>query len=259
MTGTSPMRAENGIPCSLVPRESQTNVSGTLFDTTYLNYQIAERQRLRQLVAEVFVAKGLEEALNIDRESFNTAHPHYQILVNWVHNALRQVSNKQKSLESVARTKRNSAAASIKRTAVQDVAAQELAKILGDEDDTIREVCFTDDPAVKETAEREGKRVFPKNIVIGPLAGSLERIGSKTGEKVILAEEKAISIAKILDAFDLLDQLSPDHGKDVSGGGVPAQRCEVPSAGSPKQNSVPVDCCGPRKRASGRTTLPVPT
>lgn len=185
--------------------------SGTLFDTTYLNYQIAERQRLNQIVAEVFVSRGLEEALNIDRESFNTAHPHYQILLNWVHNALRQVSNKQKAVESEERTKRNTAAASVKRSAVQKVAQEELHKILGDDEDTVREVCFTDDTKEKEKAEKAGKRVFPKNLVIEPLAESLEKFGSKTGEKVLIAEEKAIAIAKILDAFQLLDQLSPDE------------------------------------------------
>src|SRR6185436_14488149 len=59
--------------------------SGTLFDQTFLKYQVAER-RLSQLIAEVYVEAGLESALNIDRESFNTAHPHYQILASWVHN-----------------------------------------------------------------------------------------------------------------------------------------------------------------------------
>jgi hypothetical protein len=185
--------------------------SGTLFDTTYLNYQIAERQRLAQLVAEVFVSKGLEEALNIDRESFNTAHPHYQILLNWVHNALRQVSNKQKSLESEERTKRNAATAKVKKNAVQEVVTQELSKILGDEDDTVREVCFTDDPVEKKAAEEDGKRVFPKEVVIVPLVANMERLGAKTAEKVILAQEKAVGIAKILDAYGLLDKLTPDE------------------------------------------------
>ncbi|MFN0050847.1 MAG: ATP-binding protein [Planctomycetales bacterium] len=185
--------------------------SGTLFDTTYLNYQIAERQRLAQLVGEVFVSKGLEEALNIDRESFNTAHPHYQILLNWVHNALRQVSNKQKALESDERSRRNAVSAKDKKFAVQEVAAEELTKILGDEDDTVRDVCFTDDPNEKRKAEVEGKRVFPSSVVIAPLVGTMERVGTKAAEKFMVAEEKAIGIAKILDAYGLLDNLTPDE------------------------------------------------
>ncbi len=183
--------------------------SGTLFDTTFLNYQIAERQRLKQIVAEVFVCRGLEEALNIDRESFNTAHPHYQILLNWVHNALRQVINKQKSLESEARTTRNTKAAETSRSAVQNAAQEELRKILGDESDTIREVCFTDDESEKEEAEEEGKRVFPRNVVIDPMVAQMERLGTKAGDRILVAEEKAIAIARILDAYELLDHHGP--------------------------------------------------
>src|SRR5262249_54489135 len=80
--------------------------SGTLFDSTFLKYQVAESRRLRQIIAEVFVDEGLDSALNIDRESFNTAHPHYQLLVSWVHNALRQAANKLKSVEQVERDKK---------------------------------------------------------------------------------------------------------------------------------------------------------
>lgn len=76
------------------------NASGTLFDSRWLGYPVAERTTLSQITAEVFVVKGLDSALNIDRESFNYAHPHYQILSKWVHNALRQITAKQKSLRS---------------------------------------------------------------------------------------------------------------------------------------------------------------
>ena len=49
--------------------------SGTLFDPTFLRYQVSEQTRLRQISCEIFVSEGLEAALNIDRESFNYAHP----------------------------------------------------------------------------------------------------------------------------------------------------------------------------------------
>lgn len=70
--------------------------SGTLFDSTFLNYQVAELTRLRQITCEIFVKQGLEAALNIDRESFNTAHPHTVLLTRWVHSALRQLATAQK-------------------------------------------------------------------------------------------------------------------------------------------------------------------
>lgn len=72
--------------------------SGIMFDDQFLKYQVSEQTRLRQITAEVFIVKGLDAALNIDRESFNIAHPHYQFLKKWVHNSLRQVVTKHKSL-----------------------------------------------------------------------------------------------------------------------------------------------------------------
>ncbi|MGW1798926.1 ATP-binding protein [Streptomyces sp. NPDC001984] len=70
--------------------------SGTLFDSTFFNYQVAESTRRRQITCEIFVKQGLEAALNIDRESFNTAHPHTVVLTRWLHNALRQLATTQK-------------------------------------------------------------------------------------------------------------------------------------------------------------------
>ncbi|MDQ1068801.1 ATP-binding protein [Streptomyces canus] len=70
--------------------------SGTLFDSTFFNYQVAELTRMRQITCEIFVKEGLEAALNIDRESFNTAHPHTVVLTQWVHSALRQLATAQK-------------------------------------------------------------------------------------------------------------------------------------------------------------------
>ena len=72
------------------------DASGTLFDSTFFNYPISEQTRLRQIVCEIFVDQGLEAALNIDRESFNTAHPHTVYLAQWLHSALRQLATAQK-------------------------------------------------------------------------------------------------------------------------------------------------------------------
>jgi hypothetical protein len=190
--------------------------SGTLFDTTFLNYQIDERQRLKQVTAEIFVSSGLEEALNIDREGFNMAHPHYQILLNWVHNALRQVFNKQKELESLARESRRHQETAKGRTAIQTTRLEELRKVLGDDEDTVRDVIFTDNPHDKAKAENEGKRVFPKeSVVVKPVARRVEKKTNKTGMKVQLNEERAVAVAQLLDAYGLLDQITPDEQREL--------------------------------------------
>lgn len=75
------------------------NSSGTLFDETFMKHQVAEHTIKSQLTVEIFVNNGLDSALNIDRESFNISHPHYQIMMKWLHQAIRQVVNKYKSIK----------------------------------------------------------------------------------------------------------------------------------------------------------------
>ena len=50
------------------------------YDRTFLHYPKAEGPMFNQLTGEIFVEAGLEEALNIDRNSFNETHPHYLAL-----------------------------------------------------------------------------------------------------------------------------------------------------------------------------------
>lgn len=47
------------------------------YDRTFLHYPKAEGPMFNQLSGEIYVEEGLEEALNIDRNSFNEAHSHY--------------------------------------------------------------------------------------------------------------------------------------------------------------------------------------
>ena len=96
----------------IVPKESVgalirvNDASGTLFDPEFLNYQVSEQTRKRQVTAEIFVDKGLDGALNIDRESFNTSHPHYLYIQKWLHNAFRQFATQHKKIGAVARKER---------------------------------------------------------------------------------------------------------------------------------------------------------
>ena len=74
--------------------------SGTLYDQRFLNYQVSEQSRLRQISAEIFVLEGLDGAINIDRESFNYSHPHYIYIQKWLHRALRLLVNRLKLISS---------------------------------------------------------------------------------------------------------------------------------------------------------------
>ena len=58
------------------------------YDRTFLHYPKAEGPMFNQLTGEIFVENGLEEALNIDRNSFNEAHPHFLKLQKFLWNYL---------------------------------------------------------------------------------------------------------------------------------------------------------------------------
>ena len=59
------------------------------YDTSMLDYRINEGPRSRWLTGEIYVSEGLEDALNIDRDSFNKFHPQYKALQRYTHNILQ--------------------------------------------------------------------------------------------------------------------------------------------------------------------------
>jgi len=88
----------------IIPKESigalirVNGASGTLFDPDFLGYQIAEQTRKKQITCEIFVLEGLDGALNIDRESYNTSHAHFLYIQKWLHNAFRQFATQHKRI-----------------------------------------------------------------------------------------------------------------------------------------------------------------
>lgn len=58
------------------------------YDRTFLHYPKAEGPMFSQLSGEIFVENGLEEALNIDRNSFNETHTHFEKLQTFLRNYL---------------------------------------------------------------------------------------------------------------------------------------------------------------------------
>ncbi|HEX8331606.1 MAG TPA: ATP-binding protein [Segetibacter sp.] len=61
------------------------------FDTTFLDYPNYTDQIFRNWISgELYIEEGLEEAMNIDRQSFRVTHPHYLALQSFVHKFLRE-------------------------------------------------------------------------------------------------------------------------------------------------------------------------
>ncbi len=56
------------------------------YDNTFMGYPTYSKQIFRHWVSgEVYVEKGLEDAMNIDRQSFRETHPDYIALQNYLH------------------------------------------------------------------------------------------------------------------------------------------------------------------------------
>ncbi len=71
------------------------NVAIGDYDLTCLNYEKVQGFRRDWLSGEIYVEYGLEDALNIDRHSFNEVHPHYISLQRHLHSASPRLSSRQ--------------------------------------------------------------------------------------------------------------------------------------------------------------------
>jgi Histidine kinase-, DNA gyrase B-, and HSP90-like ATPase len=198
----------------IIPKQHQGvvirvgNAAGALFDRTFMGYQVSEQTRTRQITAEIFVREGLDGAINIDRESFNYAHPHYQYLVKWLHSALRQLANRHKEIGSGVRSKRLVAEGKKVREKVEEKVESAL-KARGVED--IPEVVLLDVAKQSEAKKlrNEGTIALRKAAVLPPSPAS--RSTSAEGERRKLAEKKAIAVVQLLHGWGLLEKLSFDE------------------------------------------------
>lgn len=177
-------RDHNGISIRI------NNASGTLFDSKFLGYPVAERTTLSQLTAEIFVVKGLDAALNIDRESFNYAHPHYQILSKWVFNALRQVTAKQKSLRAQTIKEKR---LQIHNDAIKGLYETQGAKRISTSGEEFPKI--ENDRIRAEKLRDEGETVFIKSEIFNKNVSEL-------------IEHKLLIIVAILRSRELMSELS---------------------------------------------------
>lgn len=173
------------------------NSSGILFDSTFMKHQVAEHTIKSQLMIEIFVSKGLDSALNIDRESFNVSHPHYQILKKWLHEkALRQVINQYKKMRTAAIKEARESRMQASQSELDSIVNRSL-EIRGlDYDEKRRLRLVGDDPIVGDYY-RIKKEDFEKSVPASEASAHYK-------ESIIKAE----AMLQILDSYGLLDRLS---------------------------------------------------
>lgn len=179
------------------------NASGTLFDETFLDYRVAELTRLKQIMAEVYVTKGLDPALNIDRESFNSSHPHYQFLKDWIHRAIRQATNRLKAVnkESLGREKAEQSSRQ------QDKLAQHVEKVwtkVRGEDVEPPEVKLTACADLATELERRAGTIVIEHSVQLPPNVPLGARDRQVAER----EAKVKALAGVLAAYGITENMT---------------------------------------------------
>ncbi|UUR08286.1 ATP-binding protein [Sphingomonas glaciei] len=183
----------------IVPKENNgvlvriRGASGSLFDPTFFKYQVSEQTRLRQITSELLVYRGLDAALNIDRESFNFAHPHLQLVTLYLHGAIRQLTNRLKDKSSELRASRREQEERQRGDRLGSVVANLWQQRKGDSSPP-SVVLATDDRALIEARE-SGSLAFQRTELIAP---DLQHGGFES-EPVVKA------LVQVLAAFDVFE------------------------------------------------------
>lgn len=104
------------------------NVAIGYYDPSLLDYRSNEGPRSRWITGEINVDEGLENALNIDRDSFNRFHPEFRSIQEHIHTLLQEkifpityVKIKERS------TKKENAKASERVTHLEDVISETIS------------------------------------------------------------------------------------------------------------------------------------
>lgn len=185
----------------VVPKENNgvlvriRGASGSLFDPTFFKYQVSEQTRLRQITSEIFIRRGLDAALNIDRESFNFSHPHVQLVGAWLHRAIRQLTNKHKDLSGRQRSERQAEEASVQRTALTRFSQDIWARRQGAE--TLPEVTIAPTPLEAQAAREQGFVA----LVRSEMPVLAEKLAEPDRQQ---REAKVQALVQVLAAFEVL-------------------------------------------------------
>ena len=198
----------------VVPKENSgvlvriNDSSGALFDDTFMKYQVSEQTRLRQTSSEIFVSRGLDAALNIDRESFNFAHPHYQILSSWVHRGLRQLANTHKAISDEIRAKEQVSARAGAASRLEAFAAHSWTHARREEGDMPPDVEVVATSREAADLRKGGVLAFERMRI------SAAAVPTGTGKTGKIARDEAErrsrtlkAIATVLDGYGLLAEM----------------------------------------------------
>lgn len=184
------------------------DATGTSFDPTFLRFPVAEQRRMSQICAEVFVLEGFDGAINIDRESFNFAHPHVVALTKWLHVALRQVITAQKRVASALLEERRMQGAQQTAARADHIVSRVWSSRSDDDGTEPPRVVFK--PGLEEAMEPEANAyIFDRPTVVGDYSGPNWQLRQEA------LEGQLEKIVQVLASFDMLDTLSPEEQAEL--------------------------------------------
>lgn len=181
------------------------NATGILFDASFMKYQVAEHVIKGQLSIEIFVSEGMDSALNIDRESFNVSHPHYQIVMRWLHNAIRQVIAKYKEVRKAALGERREEDAREFDARLSSVVREVATRVRKEVEDVRTVQVVSDDQKPQAGFFQVDKAALSEWVY------STEK--SKDIPQHVF--KKFTALVQILDSFDLIDELSDKRQSEL--------------------------------------------
>jgi hypothetical protein len=179
--------------------------SGALFDPTFFKYQVSEQTRLRQITSELFIQSGMDAALNIDRESFNYAHPHVQIITLWLHGAIRQLTNRHK--EESARLRASLREAQAGRTKLKVLDRAEAVWRQHRANDSVPEVFLAKDEKEAEEARNQGFIALSRS--------SMPTLSMTPSSERSVREAQIAALTTILAAFGALEDRSYEQQQQL--------------------------------------------
>jgi hypothetical protein len=148
--------------------------------------------------------KGLDAALNIDRESFNYAHPHYQIIQRWVHRALKQIMNTLKQLAADVRSQTVEQGHAATTVSLEKIVGQEVILASGDSDAKPTDVDISGSDSIKIADERKKGRLALNAAKIFQPLNQPKRVGKRNKGEYTLFHGQIKAVAQVLDAYGLL-------------------------------------------------------
>ncbi|MCG2718891.1 MAG: ATP-binding protein [Nanoarchaeota archaeon] len=164
-------------------------------DHTFLNYPFAERMYMNWTFGEIYIEDGLEEAMNIDRSTFLTTHPHYRELRNFLHETLHQDVFKESRVRYIKRRERRKKDEELNRL---ERLNHLVNKILGPDfslayiDEKCESPIFTEKNKIIISKKHEFYKYIPKKQrdIVEEVLISLELSIIKSNNNIILMKNK---------------------------------------------------------------------